>query len=301
MKRLLKIFLILVVIGAGVFIIPKVFFVKPCTRPITYNLGTFDEQFGISKTYFLSALKEAEAIWEKPLGKDLFAYAPEDGRLKVNLIYDYRQQATSKLADLGIIVKDNKASYDSLETKYLSLKTQYEEAKRAYEAQFESLNQKNKAYEQQVKYWNAHGGAPKKEYEQLVAERSVLENEASQLQTAQVRLNSMVDELNALVVVLNKLAKTLNLAVDQYNTIGESRGESFTEGLYQSSAAGQEIDIYEFSSRDKLVRVLAHELGHALGLDHISDPQAIMYTFNSGENMELTQADLVELKTLCGV
>ncbi len=301
MQRFLKIFLILVVIAAGVFIIPKIFFVKPCTRPIAYNLGTFDEQFGISKTYFLSALKEAEAIWGEPLGKDLFEYAPEDGRLKVNLIYDYRQQATSKLANLGILVKDNKASYDSLETKYLSLKTQYEEAKKAYEAQFESLNQKNKAYEQQVKYWNAHGGAPKKEYEQLVAERSVLENEASQLQTAQVRLNSMVDELNALVVVLNKLAKTLNLAVDQYNTIGESRGESFTEGLYQSSAAGQEIDIYEFSNRGKLVRVLAHELGHALGLDHISDPQAIMYTFNSGENMELTPADLVELKTLCGI
>ncbi len=291
----------MIVIGAGVFIIPKVFFVRPCARPIAYNLGTFDEKFDISKTYFLSALSEAEAIWEKPLGKDLFSYDPEDGRLKVNLIYDYRQQATSKLADLGITVKDTKASYDSLENKYLALKEQYEGAKKSYDAQFEALNQQNKAYEEQVKYWNANGGAPKKEYEKLVAERTALESGAAKLETSQVRLNSMVDEINALIVVINRLAKTLNLTVDQYNTIGESRGESFTEGLYKSSAMGQEIDIYEFSSRDKLVRVLAHELGHALGLDHISDPKAIMYTFNSGANMNLTPDDITELKALCGI
>lgn len=305
MKKFLKIFLILVVIGTGVFIVPKFFFVRPCVRPITYTLGTFDEKFGISKTYFLDALSEAEAIWEKPLDKDLFEYAPNSstggGRLKVNLIFDYRQQATSKLADLGITVKDTKASYDSLETQYLSLKAEYEVAKKAYDAQFEVLDQRNKAYEQQVKYWNTHDGAPKKEYEKLVAERTALESEVSKLQAAQVRLNNMVDELNALVVVINRLAKTLNLVVDQYNTIGESRGESFTEGLYKSSATGQEIDIYEFSSRDKLVRVLAHELGHALGLDHISDSKAIMYTFNSGGNMTLTVNDIIELKALCGI
>jgi len=299
MKRLLKIFLTLVLVGVVILIVPKVFFVRPCAQPITYTLGTFDEQFGISKTYFLSALSEAEAIWEKPLGKDLFSYVPEGGRLKVNLIYDYRQQATSKLADLGITVKDNKASYDSLEAQYLTLKVQYDAAKKAYDAQYEAFNQKNAAYEQQVKYWNARGGAPQKEYEQLASERTALESGSAQLQTAQARLNSMIDEINALVVTINRLAKTLNLAVDQYNTIGESRGESFTEGLYQSSAAGREIDIYEFSNRDKLVRVLAHELGHALGLDHVSQPKAIMYTFNSGESMALTSADMTELKTLC--
>ena len=42
--------------------------------------------------------------------------------LKINLIYDYRQQATEKLSGLGIVVDDNQASYDSLKVKFEALK-----------------------------------------------------------------------------------------------------------------------------------------------------------------------------------
>ena len=73
----------------------------PCEQSIMYTIGTFDGRFGLSRQTFLSVIKEAETIWEKPVGKDLFAYA-DDGSLKINLIYDYRQQATSKLKSLGI-------------------------------------------------------------------------------------------------------------------------------------------------------------------------------------------------------
>ena len=272
----------------------------PCSEPITYSLGTFDPQFGISKPYFLNALSFAEAVWEKPFGRQLFSYAPTGGRLKINLVYDYRQQATSKLQSLGIIVTDDKSSYDALEAKYTALKTEYAVAQVDYEARVQAFDAKKTAYEQQVSDWNTKGGAPRDQYNALEAERLSLQAEAEQLQAMQGQINGMVDEVNALVVVLNRLASSLNLVVDSYNTIGASRGESFEEGLYQSSAAGQEIDIYEFSNRDKLVRVLAHELGHALGLEHVTDPKAIMYKFNQSSNETLTQADLVELKAVCG-
>ncbi|OGI65504.1 hypothetical protein A3A95_03130 [Candidatus Nomurabacteria bacterium RIFCSPLOWO2_01_FULL_39_18] len=276
----------------------------PCEEPIPYTLGTFDTKFNISKNYFKSALADAEAIWEDSVNLDLFTYAPADTSsdvLKVNLIYDYRQEATSKLASLGIVVRDSKASYEELKSKFTTLKTEYEKEKIAFNARIDAFNQKNQAYEEEVDYWNKKGGAPEGEYDKLQATRAELQNESKKLQTMQESLNEKAEEINALVVVLNRLAASLNISVDKYNTINVARGESFEEGVYTSNGASREIDIYEFSSRRKLVRVLAHELGHALNLDHVEDPKAMMYKLNQGDSISLTEEDILALKTECKI
>ena len=71
------------------------------------------------------------------------------------------------------------------------------------------------------------------------------------------------------------------------------------EGVYFFEDGKKEIDIYEFSSREKLIRVLAHEFGHALGLEHLDNPKAIMYYLNEGTNEKLTTDDLTALKQKC--
>lgn len=277
MKKFLKIIIFLFVLGVFVFQFQSKFSLQfptlenlqnnlqlifppaPCAEPIPYTIGTFDNQFNISKDYFLSALSDAEAIWEKPSGINLFTYAPIDSApdvLKINLIYDYRQQATSKLASLGIVVKDNQASYDALKIKFSDLQNKIAIAKKDYEL--------------------------------------------SGSETTRLKINEMVAEINSIVVVLNRLVDTLNLSVKKYNTINGARGESFEEGVYISDGLNREIDIYEFSNKDKLVRVLAHELGHALGLEHMADPKAIMYKLNQGNSLTLTEADLNALKVVCG-
>lgn len=272
----------------------------PCQKPITYEIGKFDQRFGMSQKNFLAVLAVAEGIWEKPSGLNLFQYAPS-GTLKINLIYDYRQDATVKLRELGIVVKDDKATYDKIKNDFTVLQKSYLTDKSDLENQITELDRLNVAYNQEIELLNRRGGATPAEARRLDIERGQLDQMYSDLKVQQNLLNDKVDKLNALADALNQLAHTLNLTVDKYNTIGATQGREFEEGTYTSSATGQEIDIYQYSDSTKLVRVLAHELGHALNLPHVTSTKAIMYYLNSGVNEKLAPADLLLLQQHCNI
>jgi predicted Zn-dependent protease len=273
---------------------------RPCEKEITYSIGTFDNEFGIDNEEFLNSVKKAAQIWNSALDKNIFVYH-ENGDLKINLIYDIRQDATVKLQKLGLTISQDQASYNTLKEKYASLLAYYNDLHASIISQTTSYNAQKTAYDAQVNYWQSKGGAPRNEFNRLEDQRKQLNAETVAINQATDKLNSTADSINAAATVLNQLAANLNINAKIYNGIGVAQGNEFQEGVYKRDGNFSEIDIYQFDNKTKLVRVLIHEMGHALGIKHVPDPASIMYEVNSGTNLTLTASDITALRTACNI
>lgn len=306
-NHLIEVILMLVLLGGVVYVFRedlRPLFervehrILPCKSPIAYTIGDFDERFGLTRADFAKTIKEAEAIWEYPLKRELFE-SSDQGSLRINLVYDTRQQTTEKLKSIGVVVDQTQASYDKLQSQYESALKSYDAKKKTLDAQIASYERDRAVYEQQVAYWRERGGAPRDDYERLESTRQSLNARAEALNVSRLEINAMAEQVNTLVSALNGLAKELNLSVTKYNRVSSSQGEEFEEADYTSDIQKSQINIYQFTTRAKLVRVLAHELGHALGVGHVNDPDGIMYRLNTSSNTTLTPDDLALVRNLC--
>lgn len=272
----------------------------PCQRPITYSIANVDPRFSLTQAELLNEIGQAEKIWEAPINKQLFEYSPT-GDLKISFIYDYRQQATDAMKKIGITIKNDRTTYDALKAKYDSFIASYNQEKAQIDVMNAAYSAAKSAYEKDVAYWNSRGGAPKAQYNMLQQQKANLDNQTTAINQAKDSLNNLVENINSTGTILNKLVGVLNLHVGAYNAVGASTGKEFNEGEYISNASGAAIDIFQFNDANQLVRVLAHELGHALGLEHLDNPKAIMFYLNEGMNEKLTVDDLTALKNKCGI
>lgn len=265
-------------------------FIQPCSTPIEYYIAGSDERFGISEAELQAALLEAEALWEKEAGRDLFTASTKG--MGVRLVYGKEQRTQ----DLGKAISKEQEDYDAKKEEVEGLKNLFEKARSVYERKAAEYDALSALYHEQVNYWNAKGGAPEKEYQEINGMHGELQRLREALNTAAEEANDVSNAINARVDELNAYARVVNAKVEVYNTHAE---EEFDQGEYQESDGGRSITVYEFKNTKDLIRVLAHEFGHALQIGHVGNPSSIMYSYNAGSSLELSEEDIIALRLAC--
>ncbi len=296
-KNIIGIFLFGLIVYIGFFDYHLSIQNNPCKTPIHYKLGSIDPKFGVSSQAFQQDITQASAIWEQVIDKKIFIYDPK-AALTINLVYDTRQQTTQTEQTLNQNINNTSNTAASVKQQYTTLQTQYQNLEQQYNDQVQQFTQAQNTYTNKVQYSNTHGGASKQEYATLQTEQNNLIVQRNVLTQKEQQLNALAKQINTFIDNYNLLVSHINTDVHTINTDGLS-GTEFEEGVYVYDNAGKRINIYQFENQTDLIRVLAHELGHAMGLEHNTNPQSIMNPVNQGTKLTLSTDDINELKAVC--
>lgn len=267
-----------------------------CPVPIHYRLSEYDPRFSLSAEEIKLVLLEAEQAWEKATGRELFVY-DEEAEFTINFIFDERQRQALNEEELRAQLNEKESQSNKTLEQVTKLNRNYEVLKAKYETGVTAYNSRLRSYNARVDEVNASGGADQGEMEELTREKRSLATEGEELEVMTTSLRKLVEEINNLGEYGNQLINDYNKEVVFYN---DSYGEAgaFTQGEF----VGDKINIYKFSDRNELSKVIAHEFGHALGLEHVEKAEAIMYYLLEQQPAQLTLSseDVSAFKSVCG-
>jgi matrixin len=268
----------------------------PCARPLAYRVDRFDDRFGVSREELRDALRQAEEVWERPMGRKLFVET-DSARLVVNLIYDERQQRTQAGTRLQTDMQGTRASHEAVGRSYEEWRAMYERRLRDFKDGQAEYQSRAEALNAQIREWNARGNTPADMRYTFESERVRLVDLRSRLESARTALQELASTVTGLAQKGNAIASQHNASVATFNALyGAPR--QFHKGEFD----GRQIAVFEFHDNRDLVLLLAHEMGHALGLKHVEDPAGIMHAVAGGQPLGAltpTEADLAALRKAC--
>lgn len=260
----------------------------PLDTRVRYKIGYIDSRFGLSKEEVKQLCQQATNIWFLGTQRQWFVY-DENAQLEVNFIYDERQHTT-------LALQKTTAHITTLSQQHQQRENDINRKRQQLELKLREIKQQEQQLKQQ-------------------AERIQFSAKQPHLTSAQRdEVNAQIDHINRNYRALDAQAKQYNLELQRFNqsvrhhnqqaqqinnTIKNANHLFQPRAFHKGEFDGKNINIYEFTSHDDLRSVLAHEFGHALGLEHNDDPKALMYYLlkeQDIENLKLMPADIAMLQ-----
>ncbi len=269
---------------------------NPCSETLTYRIGSVDDRFNITNHELLNALKDVENLWETNFNRELMNFK-EDGDVAVHLIYGERQERTEREREFSRRIEQVQQKISKIKEERERLSVTYQQHKEELDNQVQQYKNAVETFEEFVE----GGVPPSKKQEAQRRQRNLKQLESNIRQKEQV-VESHRQKVNRKTKEINELVDRQNELISDYNN-KFTESEAFNQGEYQKKGDRERINIYQFGSRAKLIAVLAHEFGHAMGLDHVSNPESIMHEIMEKQNfydLKPTRQDIQALEQVCG-
>ena len=283
---------------------------EPCAAPLAWRIARVDPRFGIGAAEAGAAVDAAAALWEAAAGRRLFVQ-DSSGGFPIRFTYDGRQAEGS---ERRAAESELRTSLDSLEARHVeveALDSRYREDLDRYERDAMDLSSSLARHNDTVRAWSARDDAPAATLDALRAAGEALELRRLGLEARRNALEALGLELAAARKEHDERwrdQERRERAVRERFPRVEAEAARYSEVVRGGSKSGapaeREIRVYRFDGTAGLVRVLAHELGHALGLGHADAEAAVMserfeLALGSAETSALHAADLELLRARC--
>jgi hypothetical protein len=260
--------------------------------PLHWHIGRIDPRFGVTSVQVRHAVDRAAALWNNAAGRRLFEYDDSSG-FAVNLVYDQRQERENAEREASRNLETEKAALRQAKLRERQATAEFSSAQATFRQADQEFHSRLGEYNRRVDYWNSLGGATTDVVDALDGEKQSLAEEASTLDSNQQRLVALRDRANALVQEYNNEAKRYNAEVEDYNR--RFAGGTQVVGEWRRKDDVEAVTVFAFGDLNHFEIVLAHELGHALGLGHAQGDGAIMSAVEKGRksaaDLRLTKRD----------
>ena len=273
----------------------------PCQEPLVYKIGSIDTRFGITEEEVETAMRQAVALWSDELSRPVAIHS-EEGDVEVIFEYDERQQLVDGELRFRERIESEQTRLDQFHQEYERERRAFEERSREYTQLANETMREIEELNRWVQQRSPAGGLTGQDAARFEQRKQEIDQKQQQVERERQVLENMAERLNNSADRLNRMTAENNRLVDEYNE--EYSGEKkFTKATYQNLPDGGAITVNTYLSKSELVLILAHELGHAFGLDHIPDPKAVMHS-QMGEQelfpvLQLSEGDKRAIGNVC--